>query len=241
MGVTFHRCCTHIHCVFAPTVPWLDKYYMRSLIMFLHRYCVIESNFFFKYLTSLLAFFSIHLNAKYETKLDVIINDRSKFQPITRNPTATLKIEVNKLIAAVKKNQPSKILTPTVGEFSPGYLYGTVKTHGANNPLRPISQVTTPPTILLSNSTISSPLTSQPNIKSTPLMTSYPYCTLSVPVVSLRPSIETHYLRTSRHRNCRYNLSQRLPTSNSAPSPIPHELTQETAFGLHPQVPFPAH
>ena len=32
-----------------------------------------------------------------------------------------------------------------MGEFSPEYLYGTVKTHKANNPLRPIiSQVTTP-------------------------------------------------------------------------------------------------
>ena len=88
------------------------------------------------------------IRTEYKTKLNVIINDRSKFQPITRNPTATLVnklIEVNKLIAAVNKNQPSKILTPIVGEFSPGYLYGTVKTHKANNPLRPIiSQVTTP-------------------------------------------------------------------------------------------------
>ena len=55
---TFHRCSTHIHCVFATTVPWLNKYYMRSPTTFLHGYCIAEGKFFFyTYLTSLSANF----------------------------------------------------------------------------------------------------------------------------------------------------------------------------------------
>ena len=43
---TFHRCWTYIHCVFAPTVSWLNKYYMRSPVTLLHDYCTAESKNF---------------------------------------------------------------------------------------------------------------------------------------------------------------------------------------------------
>ena len=82
---------------------------------------------------------------EYKTKLDSIISDTSKFQRITRNPINSLKIEVNKLIAAANSSNNTKIIKPIIGEFTPGYLYGNVKIHKTGNPLRPIiSQVTTP-------------------------------------------------------------------------------------------------
>lgn len=85
---------------------------------------------------------------EYKNKLDSILSDTTKFTKIKRDTTKSLKTDVNKLIAAAnksnKKNEPN-ILNPIVGEYSPGYLYGTVKTHKKGNPLRPIiSQVTTP-------------------------------------------------------------------------------------------------
>ena len=82
---------------------------------------------------------------EYRAKLDNIISDTTKFQRISRNPINSLKIEVNKLIAAANSGHEIKILKPIIGEFTPGYLYGNVKIHKPGNPLRPIiSQVTTP-------------------------------------------------------------------------------------------------
>ena len=52
---------------------------------------------------------------------------------------------MNKLIKRANSGQPIKIFKELVGEYQPGYLYGTVKTHKQNNPLRPIiSQIPTP-------------------------------------------------------------------------------------------------
>ena len=81
----------------------------------------------------------------YRAKLDDMLNDEEKFTRLTRNPVAQLKTKVNKLIAAVNKHSPTKILQPIIGEYKPGYIYGTVKTHKNGNPLRPIvSQIPTP-------------------------------------------------------------------------------------------------
>ena len=52
--------------------------------------------------------------------------------------TKFLKTEINKLIALVNKAQPDKILKSIFGEYNSVYIYGTVKTHKLNNPLRPI-------------------------------------------------------------------------------------------------------
>ena len=56
-----------------------------------------------------------------------------------------MKTKVNKLIKIANDNTNTKILKPITGEYKPGYLYGTVKTHKNDNPLRPIiSQIPTP-------------------------------------------------------------------------------------------------
>ena len=89
--------------------------------------------------------FVVMNKSDYKNKLDEILNDSSKFQRITRNPTVELKTEVNKLIKTVNREADQKVLSPIIGEFSPGYLYGTIKTHKPGNPLRPIiSQISTP-------------------------------------------------------------------------------------------------
>ncbi|KAF2343262.1 hypothetical protein FHG87_025982, partial [Trinorchestia longiramus] len=68
-----------------------------------------------------------------------------RFSRITRNPTAALKPKVNKLIGVVNKNKQEKILQPVIGEYNPGYIYGTVKLHKTGHSLRPtISQIPTP-------------------------------------------------------------------------------------------------
>ena len=81
----------------------------------------------------------------YKNKLGLIIKDTTKFIKIHRNPTNNLKITVNKIISIINKRNNEKTLSPIIGEFSPGYLYGTVKIHKPNYPLRPIiSQTPTP-------------------------------------------------------------------------------------------------
>ena len=89
--------------------------------------------------------FVIMDRSEYKNKLDHILSDPLKFRKITKNPILTLKSLINKLIATVNKDQPTKILSPITGEHSPCYIYGTVKIHKPNNPLRPIiSQIPTP-------------------------------------------------------------------------------------------------
>ena len=81
-----------------------------------------------------------------KTRLDNIVQDSSKFKRITSYPINLLKVTVNKLIAMInKKNNSNKIVSPIVGEYSPGYIYGIVKIHKDNNPQWPItSQIPTP-------------------------------------------------------------------------------------------------
>lgn len=82
---------------------------------------------------------------EYKEKLNNLLNDTTKFKTITRDPTEKLKTKVNKLISTVNAASGQVHIPPIVGEYSPGYIYGNVKTHKPNNPLRPIiSQVTTP-------------------------------------------------------------------------------------------------
>ena len=80
----------------------------------------------------------------YRHKLNEIITDTSKFERITADPTERLQRKVNKLIATANAINSRDKLTPIVGSYTPGYLYGNVKTHKTNYPVRPIiSQVTT--------------------------------------------------------------------------------------------------
>ena len=83
--------------------------------------------------------------AEYKQKLDTILSDHTKFTPLQRNPTSDLKTEMNKLIKSANEQSKQTLFKPIVGEYKPGYLYGTVKIHKPGNPLRPIiSQIPTP-------------------------------------------------------------------------------------------------
>ena len=83
--------------------------------------------------------------SEYLEKLDNILADTTKFQKISKDPTTHLKQEANKLISTLNAAQGDIHMPTIVGDFSPGYLYGNIKTHKPGNPLRPIiSQVLTP-------------------------------------------------------------------------------------------------
>ena len=85
---------------------------------------------------------TIQINSTIQINLTVLA-DTSKFEKITRNQILSLKTTFNKYI--VNKNQQNKTLQPIIGEFSPGYIYGTVKIHKPDNPIRSIiSQIPTP-------------------------------------------------------------------------------------------------
>ena len=83
----------------------------------------------------------------YRDKLSAVLNDGSKFRRITKNPCEPLKKNINKLIdeAVAANPDASKLLKKVIGDYSPGYMYGNVKTHKEEKTLRPIvSQITTP-------------------------------------------------------------------------------------------------
>ncbi|XP_076037288.1 uncharacterized protein LOC143022802 [Oratosquilla oratoria] len=75
--------------------------------------------------------------------------DRSKFRPISRNPTCHLKSKVNSLINVVNAVNGDLKFDVITGDYAPGYFYGNVKTHKVGNPLRPIISQTPTPTYSL--------------------------------------------------------------------------------------------
>ena len=81
----------------------------------------------------------------YYRKIDCILQDRTKFVPISRDPTAELKKKLNHLITAANAVVGGTHFQKVIGEFKPGYMYGNAKTHKTGTPLRPIiSQIPTP-------------------------------------------------------------------------------------------------
>jgi hypothetical protein len=78
---------------------------------------------------------------EYINKLTDIINDETKFERINADPTERIQRKVNNLISTSNATSGDK-LTPIVGSYTPGYLYGNVKTHKENNPLRPMYYIT---------------------------------------------------------------------------------------------------
>ena len=73
------------------------------------------------------------------------MNDNVKFKKIKRNKTEDIKKKANKLIDAANAVQEDIKFSKIIGDYSPGYIYGNVKIHKINNPLRPIiSQIPTP-------------------------------------------------------------------------------------------------
>ena len=83
--------------------------------------------------------------AEYLSKLNDILSDTTKFKKISRDPTEILKKKVNQLIVSANAVAGQEHFAKLVGEYKPGYMYGTVKIHKQGNPLRPIiSQIQTP-------------------------------------------------------------------------------------------------
>ena len=81
----------------------------------------------------------------YLSKIDDILADSSKFKVIHKNPINEIKRRVNRLVETQNALQESRKLPKIIGDFTPGYLYGNVKTHKTGNPLRPIiSQIPSP-------------------------------------------------------------------------------------------------
>ena len=81
----------------------------------------------------------------YLDKINDLLSDQSKFKIVNKDPTNDIKVKANKIISCINATSNNCNLSKIVGEYQPGYMYGNVKTHKPNNPLRPIiSQVTTP-------------------------------------------------------------------------------------------------
>ena len=80
----------------------------------------------------------------YQRKLNQILSDKTKFREIKEDPTKKHKAKVNRVIKSANAVVDGIHFETITGEYSPGYAYGTVKTHKKDNPLRPIiSQVCT--------------------------------------------------------------------------------------------------
>ena len=83
----------------------------------------------------------------YVTKINNILSDQVKFQVVAKDPTLSLKRELNKHIAIVNSVQNGNKLSKLVGHYEPGYIYANPKIHKriVNPPIRPIvSQIGTP-------------------------------------------------------------------------------------------------
>ncbi|XP_076043759.1 uncharacterized protein LOC143026862 [Oratosquilla oratoria] len=79
----------------------------------------------------------------YLEKMDTILENPAKFQRLQKDPIDALKKKINSLIQ--QANRTTKHFNKLVGNFKPGYSYGTIKAHKQCNPLRPIiAQITTP-------------------------------------------------------------------------------------------------
>ena len=82
---------------------------------------------------------------EYHSKIDDILSDSSKFARVTRNPTDAIRSQVANLICRINTRNKRTVLPTVQGDYSPGYIYGNIKTHKPGNPLRPIiSQCPTP-------------------------------------------------------------------------------------------------
>ena len=82
---------------------------------------------------------------EYLMKMDNILNDPTKFVRLQKDPTEALKKRVSSMVTRANNLQQEIKFPKIIGDFGPGYCYGTVKTHKPDNPLRPIiSQMTSP-------------------------------------------------------------------------------------------------
>ena len=82
---------------------------------------------------------------EYHGKLDAILGDESKFMKLESDPTETLKKRISHLNSSANQAQDDIKFPKVEGDYTPGYCYGTVKTHKNGNPLRPIiAQMSSP-------------------------------------------------------------------------------------------------
>ena len=80
----------------------------------------------------------------YQEKVNELLSDTSKFESINKDPTNEIKSKANKIIDALNASKNNCNISKITGDYQPGYMYGNVKIHKPQNPLRPIiSQVTT--------------------------------------------------------------------------------------------------
>ena len=89
--------------------------------------------------------FVIVNKADYETKMQVMLSDPSKFRKIDTDPTENIKKKWNEIIEMLNTDKIECGLKKLVGKFNPGYAYGNYKVH--KNPINPplrliISQIT---------------------------------------------------------------------------------------------------
>ena len=106
----------------------------------------------------------------YIEKINSILSDTEKFKNINKDPTNSLKVKTNKLIDALNAAQGDIKIPRIIGEYKSGYLYGNVKTHKQNYPLRPVISQVLAPTYQLAktlNSIISPYMPSKFSLKST--------------------------------------------------------------------------
>ena len=91
------------------------------------------------------AIYVIMNKQEYIEKINLLLSDNTKFKKLKKDPTNTLKKKVNTYIKALNAAQNDIKIKQIIGDFKPGYIYGNVKIHKQNNPLRPIiSQIPTP-------------------------------------------------------------------------------------------------
>ena len=74
----------------------------------------------------------------YVEKIDELLNDESTYTKLNKDPTIGVNKNFNSKIKTLLRNYPNLLKSFLVTNPSLPYLYGLVKTHKANNPLRPI-------------------------------------------------------------------------------------------------------
>ena len=80
----------------------------------------------------------------YFEKVGVVLKDTTKFKRVYKDPTPSIKKKANSLITTLNSKCDDVKLNVLIGDFTPGYLYGNVKTHKEGYPIRPIiSQIGT--------------------------------------------------------------------------------------------------
>ena len=84
------------------------------------------------------------------------MSDADKFIKISRDPTHQINNKLNKIVIATNCVKDAIHFSKLVGNYSPHYIYGNVKTYKRmdGSPFRPIISQDTTPTYSIGNSLI---------------------------------------------------------------------------------------